>query len=190
MKILAICGSTRKNSSNLNLIKAFATLTKDIFDVSIYTSLAELPQFNPDLDLEGAVPPAAVADFRRQVREADGVLICTPEYAVGVPGALKNAIDWTVSSMDFSKKPVALITAGTSGVNAHRSLLGTLLIIESRITAAMQVVVSSVKTKINEQCEITDNATLAQLRALIAALADLIQHSEEEREFLQPPAFY
>ena len=107
--VLAICGSTRAASSNLNVIHAIARLAHDRFSVKLYSGLEQLPQFNPDRDNEEA--PAEVADLRKQLRAADGVLICTPEYAIGVPGALKNAIDWTVSSMEFSKKPVALVTA-------------------------------------------------------------------------------
>src|SRR5882672_3713644 len=128
-KILAICGSTRKTSSNLNLINAIKDLAQANFELTIFERLTEIPHFNPDLDNE--TPPDAITDFRKQLREADGILICTPEYAMGVPGTLKNAIDWTVSSCEFSHKPVALITASSLGENAHESLLKTLKIIES-----------------------------------------------------------
>jgi len=102
IKVIAISGSTRKTSSNLNLIKGIARLTSDIFEINIFEGLSDIPQFNPDLDLE--TPPIQVADFRQHLKAADAILICTPEYAMGVPGTLKNAIDWTVSSMEFSKK--------------------------------------------------------------------------------------
>lgn len=95
------------------MIKAIAHLTSETFDEKIFEGLFNLPHFNPDLDNENVFE--LVKDFRRQLREADGVLICTLEYAIGVPGTLKNAIDWTVSKMGFSKKPVALITASLSG---------------------------------------------------------------------------
>ncbi|MBY0424392.1 MAG: NAD(P)H-dependent oxidoreductase, partial [Cytophagales bacterium] len=108
-KVLAICGSTRKDSSNLRLIKAIAGFSKEYFDVVLWVDLVKIPQFNPDEDNEQV--PLEVIEFRRQMNLANGVLICTPEYAMGIPGALKNAIDWTVSSGEFSKKPVAAITA-------------------------------------------------------------------------------
>lgn len=149
IKILAISGSTRKASSNLNLIKAIADLAQGLFTVDIFEGLSDLPQFNPDDDGEQVAIP--VKEFRQKLRAADGVLICTPEYAIGTPGSLKNAIDWTVSSMEFSQKPVALITASLSGERAHQSLLGTLLIIESRMTANTQLLISFVKSKVNEQ---------------------------------------
>lgn len=154
IKILAISGSTRQSSSNLNLIKAIADLASETFSVNIFGGLSGLPHFNPDRDNENV--PVQVTEFRRQLREAEGILICTPEYAIGVPGTLKNAIDWTVSSMEFSKKPVALITASLSGEKAHSSLLGTLLIIEAKMTAETQLLIPFMKTKINDNCKITD----------------------------------
>ena len=76
--ILAISGSTREFSTNLNLINAAANLASDRFNVTIYRGLLGLPHFNPDNDNENV--GEQVADLRRQLREADGVLICTPEY--------------------------------------------------------------------------------------------------------------
>jgi chromate reductase len=172
IKILAISGSTRKNSSNLNLIKAIADLGSETFSVNIFEGLSALPHFNPDLDNEAA--PEPVKEFRRQLREAEGLLICTPEYAIGVPGTLKNAIDWTISSMEFFKKPVALITASLSGEKAHKSLLGTLLIIEAQMTADTQLLIPFVKTKINEDCKITDKETLNKVTRLIQSLSEII----------------
>lgn len=170
--VLAICGSTRAASSNLNVIHAIARLAHDRFSVQLYSGLEQLPQFNPDRDTEEA--PAEVANLRSQLRAADGVLICTPEYAIGVPGALKNAIDWTVSSMEFSKKPVALVTASLSGEKAHRSLLGTLLIIESRMTQDSQLLISAVRTKVGGDATITDEATREGVDRLIMSLAEMM----------------
>ena len=174
-KILAICGSTRKTSSNLNLIHAVSDLTKHFFDIIIFDALTEIPHFNPDIDSESI--PAAVKTFRDQVRNADGVLICTPEYAMGVPGTLKNALDWTVSSCEFSYKPVALITASSMGENAHASLLKTLKIIESKITDQTQLVISHVKTKVSRENRITDASTLAQVNDLLKAFDQNISQS-------------
>lgn len=177
--VFAICGSTRAASSNLNVIQAIAGLARDRFTVELYTGLEQLPQFNPDRDNEDV--PVEVADLRKQLRAADGVLICTPEYALGVPGALKNAIDWTVSSMEFSKKPVALVTASLSGEKAHQSLLGTLLIIESRITADSQLLISAVRTKMGNDATITDAATLNGIEKLICSLVEMMADTEDDR---------
>lgn len=176
-KILAISGSTRKASSNLNLIKAIAGLTTEVFAITIFEGLTDLPHFNPDMDNENV--PHHVVDFRKKIREADGIIICTPEYAIGVPGSLKNAIDWTVSSMEFSTKPVALITASLSGEKAHKSLLGTLLIIESRMTVDTQLLISFVSTKVTRDCKITDSETLKAINKLTKSLEELIINAED-----------
>lgn len=171
-KILAICGSTRKTSSNLNLINVIVDLTKEKFQISIFEGLESIPHFNPDLDNE--TPPEAVTNLHNQLKEAHGILICTPEYAMGVPGTLKNAIDWTVSSCEFSHKPVALITASSLGENAHESLLKTLRIIESNITEQTQLLISYVKTKVSKENKITDQATLNDVVTLIESFHKLI----------------
>ncbi|SRR5258706_7578009 len=175
-KILAICGSTRKTSSNLNLINAIVELTQEKFEISIFEGLEGIPHFNPDLDNE--TPPETVKSFRKQLREADGILICTPEYAMGVPGTLKNAIDWTVSSCEFSHKPLALITASSQGENGHESLLKTLRIIESNITDETQLVISYVKTKVSRDNKITDSPTLEQVNSLLNSFDELINKSK------------
>lgn len=164
-KVLAICGSTRKTSNNLNLIHSIADLAKEKFEIKIFDKLTEIPHFNPDLDND--TPPEAVKNFRQQLKDADGVLICTPEYAMGVPGTLKNAIDWTVSSCEFSQKPVALITASSLGENAHESLLRTLKIIEANISDHTQLLISYVKTKVSKENKITDEETLRKVNKLI-----------------------
>ena len=172
-KILAVCGSTRKSSSNLNLIYAISDLTKEKFSISVFAGLAGIPNFNPDLDNE--TPPGPVAQFRELLKEADGVLICTPEYAMGVPGSLKNAIDWTVSSGEFSHKPVALVTASSLGENGHQSLLKTLKIIESKITDQTQLLISFVKTKVSGDNKIVEAVTLNQINDLIMHFDQLIE---------------
>jgi chromate reductase, NAD(P)H dehydrogenase (quinone) len=166
-KVFALCGSIRKNSTNLNLIKAITNLAKDKFDVLLFDDLSTIPHFNPDLDNDS--PPQSVIDFRRKLIEADGILICTPEYAMGVPGTLKNAIDWTVSSMEFSNKPTALITASSMGEKGHASLLETLKVIEADITYETQLLISFAKTKISYDCRITDPKTLNEVNALLDA---------------------
>ncbi|NJR32237.1 MAG: NAD(P)H-dependent oxidoreductase, partial [Chamaesiphon sp. CSU_1_12] len=87
-------------------------LAPDRIELSIYDGIGNLPHFNPELDDELAI--AAVQDWRTQIQAADGILFCTPEYAHGVPGSLKNALDWIVSSGEFMGKPTAIISASPS----------------------------------------------------------------------------
>ncbi len=164
--ILGICGSTRKQSSNLSLLKAIGTIAGDRFTLQLFEGLAALPQFNPDDDTEFAVPQ--VKAFRDQVAGADGIIVCTPEYAMGVPGSLKNALDWVVSTSSFSGKPVMAITASLSGQKAHLSLLETLRVIEAVVPEQLQLVIPFVKTKVDVTRDtISDAETLRQVHGLV-----------------------
>ncbi|MCD6067959.1 MAG: NADPH-dependent reductase [Bacteroidetes bacterium] len=175
-KITAICGSTKAGSTNLSFIKAIGEIVADTIELDIFTGLAELPHFNPDLDTENS--PAAVTAFRDRLRSSDGILICTPEYAMGVPGSLKNAIDWTVSSCEFSHKPTALITASSVGQKGHAALLETLYIIEAKIPQELQLLIPYAQTKISKENKITDAATLKEVNGLIEAFEKIIHHDE------------
>jgi len=176
-KIFAIPGSTRQNSSNLNLLKAIADLFADKLDVIIFNGLSELPAFNPDHDAEGI--PSHVIDFKQQIQNADGVLICTPEYAHGVPGSLKNAIDWTVASNEFSKKPTALITASTDGRFGHQALLETLRVIEAENIDQLQILIQFIKTKVDDNNKIKDDKTLNDVNKLMEGLIATISKQKE-----------
>jgi NAD(P)H-dependent FMN reductase len=107
MLILAISGSLRRQSSNATALQAAIHLAPPTMRIELCAGLVELPFFNPDLDNEDA--PPAVQAFRERIGAADGLLICSPEYARGVAGVLKNALDWLVSSLEFPDKPVATI---------------------------------------------------------------------------------
>jgi chromate reductase len=176
LKILAISGSTSANSSNLNLIKAIIAMTGETLDIRIFQNLSAIPHFNPDLDRED--PPKQVIDLRKQLDEADGVLISTPEYAMGVPGTLKNAIDWTVSSSNFYHKPVALITASSLGEKGHRSLLETLHIIEAEIPENSQLLISMIKMKVSSE-GITDIATEEKVSVLLESFVTTIRQKNQ-----------
>jgi NAD(P)H-dependent FMN reductase len=171
--LLAINGSTRAASTNLNLLHAIQEMAAGQFVITIYDGLMQLPHFNPDDDVEPA--NEQVAAFRSQLREADGILICTPEYAMGVPGTLKNAIDWTVSSCEFSHKPTALITASSVGAKGHASLLETLKIIEAVIADDTQLLIPHAKTKISAAGKITDASAAAAVQQLLYALENRMQ---------------
>jgi len=171
-KIFAISGSTKQASVNKSLLNAITALTADKFEIEIFSAIDQLPHFNPDLDNE--TPPRQVIDFRNKLKQADAILICTPEYAMGVPGSLKNAIDWTVSSCEFSHKPVALITASSQGFKGHASLMETLRVIESNITDDTQLIIPFVKTKVGNNNRITDAETQVKVLKVMDALQALI----------------
>jgi len=126
LRIVAISGSLRARSSNTELLRALGLLAPSAMRVTLYDGLADLPPFNPDLDEEGAVPPPPVHALRTLVAAADAVVICSPEYAHGVAGALKNALDWLVSFPALADTPVALLNASARSTIAHAALSETL----------------------------------------------------------------
>ncbi len=132
MKIVAISGSLRAVSSNTAQLRAMIALAPPEMEITPYERLGDLPHFNPDLDVEGATPPAPVSDLRARLLLADAVVISTPEYAHGVPGALKNALDWLVSDGGLVGKPVVLLTAPRA-TYARDSLAETLRTMSWRV---------------------------------------------------------
>src|SRR5579859_4480587 len=121
MQFLAISGGLRAASTNTSLLRAAAVLAPEDVTIKLYDGLGDLPHFNPDLDTE--LPPLAVARFRLRLRNAAGVIISTPEYAHGVQGVLKNALDWLVASGELYEKPVAIFSASPRQITPSRRLL-------------------------------------------------------------------
>lgn len=120
VRLLAISGSLRAVSTNTALLAAAALLKPPGMEIEIYQGLATLPHFNPD---EDAAPlPPSVAAWRAKIAAANGLLISSPEYARGIPGSLKNALDWLVSGPEHPGKPVAFFHASERGVAAQAAL--------------------------------------------------------------------
>lgn len=163
--ILAISGSLRARSTNLTIIQSIAQMFADKINVTIYDGLARLPHFNPDL--EKGAPLPEVEDFRRRIRAADGILICTPEYVFSIPGALKNALEWTVGTNDFAGVPMALITASSLGEKTHESLFLVLKTIEARISENTALLISGARTKVNSEGKFTDAPTIEAIKILM-----------------------
>jgi len=166
-KILAISGSLRPGSNHA-ILRFLGGLTPAGVNYNIYNGLAQMPHFDPGLDNDE--PPASVAEFRKLLAEADGIVICTPEYAYGVPGTLKNALDWTVSSGSLSEKPVALITASTSGENAHAALLLILGALNANIIRDGALLISFIRSKMDADGNITDVPTKKALSHAFSVL--------------------
>jgi len=172
--LLAISGSLRARSINTEVLRAAALVAPPSVRITFLDGLAELLHFNPDLDGEGAVPPRAVQALREQVAAADGVLICSPEYAHGVPGSLKNALDWLVSGPEVVSKPIGLLNASPRSTHAQASLAETL-----RTMSAVLVAGASVELPLNgrrlDAADIAADADLAPLlRSALEAMIGAI----------------
>jgi NAD(P)H-dependent FMN reductase len=170
IKLLAISGSLRKRSSNTEVLRALVLLAPASVRVTLYSGLDRLPFFNPDLDQEGMEPPPAVRDFRGRVGEADALFICSPEYAHGVPGVLKNALDWLVSAPEIVHKPIGLLNASPRSIHAPASLAETLRTMSTTIVPAASVAVPVSGRPLDASAIAGDLALAGLLRGAIEAL--------------------
>ena len=173
IKILAISGSLRQDSSNYRIINKVASLVPNNIELTIYKELGKLPHFDGEEGYE------IVDQWRKQIQDADGILICTPEYAFGVPGSLKNALDWTVSSGNFYEKPVALITASSVGDKGHVSLLQTLTAITAKMNDDTKLLIPFIRSKFNEKGE-PDPSTLDAIEKVVKNLIALIEINKQD----------
>lgn len=178
IRILGICGSLRAASSNGNLIQALGALVPDGVEVSVYQGLGDLPAFNPDI--EEAVLPA-VAALRTSLSAADGVVISSPEYAHGVPGALKNALDWVVGTGELVDKPVALINTSPRSTYAYASLYETLTVMSARVLDEASPVVPLAGKSLDATGLASHPELSPLLRAALRALAQACAARRAER---------
>jgi len=169
--IFAISGSLRAGSSNHTILQYLCGSMPDDINYAIYDGLANIPAFDPGLDNDN--PPAAVTDLRQKIAEADAIIICTPEYAYGVPGALKNALDWTVSSGSLSGKPLALITASTGGENAHEAMIKILGALDAKLSPETTLLISFVRTKIDATGNVADDIAI-KLNGISSSLLNFL----------------
>jgi NAD(P)H-dependent FMN reductase len=170
--ILAVSGSLRATSANTQILKDIQRWAPAEVDFIIYEDLATLPPFDDSIE-EGE----GITKWRRELAAADGVFICSPEYAFGVPGALKNAIDWTVRSGELVNKPLALITAASSGDKAHAAWLHIFSALSASIPEGGALLIPFIRTKLNEKGEIADAATKAAVHLVLQALINSIKQN-------------
>lgn len=168
--ILAISGSLRARSSNTEVLRAAASLAPATATVSFFTGLAELPHFNPDLDTGDTALPASVQSLRAQVDAADAILICSPEYAHGVPGALKNALDWLVSGHEIVYKPIGLLNASPRSTHAQASLAETLRTMSTELVPGASIALALDGRRLDAAAIVATPDLAVPLRAALDAL--------------------
>ena len=137
----------RASSLNSALLRAAARIAAPDIEVQLYRGLGDLPLFNPDME---SSDPAAVALLRAVLVENDAVLIASPEYAHGITGALKNALDWMVGNESFVNKPVALLNASARSWHAQAALRETLVTMSAVIVDAACVTVPLLGSGLDE----------------------------------------
>jgi chromate reductase len=153
-----------------------ATLMPAHAKLTIYDGLGNLPHFNPDIDND--FQPPAVSDFRSQLNNSAGVMIATPEYAHGIPGVLKNALDWLVASGELYGKPVTLLSASSRGCFAHASLIETLTVMMARLIPEAFMNVAPPVGMGNGELQLTATADLStRVERALAVFAKIVDHS-------------
>jgi NAD(P)H-dependent FMN reductase len=173
MRVLALSGSLRQASLNSAFCRVAAQLAPPQLTVAVYAGLAGLPLFNPDLE---GNPPAAVLDFRAAVGAADALIIASPEYAHGISGPMKNALDWLVSFEGTVNKPIALINTSPRARHAYAAMLEVLQTMSTRVVAEASVTLPLLGACSTEEAMLATpqlrQAIEASLQALAAFLAD------------------
>lgn len=167
MKILAVSGSLGRRSSNTELLRAAQRLCVGGAEVVIYEGLKDIAPFDPDLEDDAA--PQPVKDFRMLISCADGVLISSPEYAHGVSGVLKNALDWTVSTGDFYDKAVAVLNASPRATIALEAMKENLRTMGSRLVEEASITVAVMSRRLTADEIVADAEIAPSLRNAMAA---------------------
>ena len=184
MTILAISGSLRSSSSNTTILRAMCELAPAELEISIYEGIGDLPHFNPELVGEASpvenrdLALAPVQAWRDRLSKTDAVIFCTPEYAHGIPGVLKNALDWIVSSGEFMHKPTAVISASPApdgGAKANASLVQTLEVMMANLVVGSTLCIPAVSAKLNDRGEIVEPDLILSLQSLLNTLVETIE---------------
>jgi NAD(P)H-dependent FMN reductase len=168
LRIFALSGSLRSASSNTAALRALASLAPPEVTVALYTGLGALPHFNADLD--GDMPPAAVRALREAVGQADALIISSPEYARGIAGSLKNALDWLVGSDTFPGKPVAILNTSPRAQHADAHLRLTLSTMAAVLVPEADVTLPLIGTAMTADAIAADAQMSHALRNMLDAL--------------------
>jgi chromate reductase len=173
LKILGVAGSLRVGSYNKALLRAAADLLPDGATLEIF-ELNDIPPFNQDLEMD---MPGKVKEFKSKIREADAILIATPEYNYSVPGVLKNAIDFAsrpYGDNPFNDKPVAIMSASPGmldGARAQYHLRQVFVFLNMHPLNGPEVIVTFAQNKFDSNGNLTDENTRNFLKQLLQNLA-------------------
>ena len=183
--LLGISGSLRKGSYNTSLLQAALQLLPEGVTMDTF-SIGALPLYNADLDMPAAVQrPAGVQQFRDMMVKADGLVICSPEYNYGIPGGLKNAIDWASRGKDspLIKKPVAIMGATISLWGTVRMQLdfhNIFLYLDMRPVYKPEVLIAKAETRFDDKGNLTDETSRSLVKQKLEALKNLIRGLRSE----------
>lgn len=165
MTLLGLCGSIRKESSNYALLKAVEALLPASTQW-INFDIKTLPFFDPHLQFSEGIP-ALIKDLRSQAKTADYIVISTPEYAHGIPGILKNALEWLICEETMQKKVVILIASPSGGEFVKEYLTETLRTMDLLPSPELTFILRDGRTQITPSGEITNEELKASLQKFV-----------------------
>lgn len=175
--LLALSGSLRAASSNTALLRAATLLAPSEVEISLFEGIGALPHFNPDLNYADC---PVLAELRARVKAADGLLISCPEYARGVPGSFKNALDWLVGGDEFIEKPVALFNASPRSSHAQAALRLTLETMSGRIIDEACLALPLLARGLDAAAIAADESLAAAIRTALAHFGQAARRMREE----------
>jgi chromate reductase, NAD(P)H dehydrogenase (quinone) len=176
LRVLAISGSLRAQSSNTAVLQAAMRLAPPNMEIVFFEGLGALPLFNPDLDTDA--PPAPVRALRELIGARDGLLISSPEYARGISGVMKNALDWLVSSFEFPGKPVALINTSPRATHADAQLRLVLTTMSARLIEEASITLPVMGRGLDVDGVLADKELAAALASALGTFASALRKPE------------
>ena len=162
----------RAASVNAEVIRALDNVSPANITLVPFLGLAALPAFNPDQDDDA---PATVLEWRRELQQSHGVIISSPEYAHGVPGVLKNALDWVVGSGEFMNKPVLLISASPGSSFVGPQLAETLSVMMGRVHSVTLSVLGKKRDELSMRMDPVVSAEMIDALATLMALVEVAE---------------
>lgn len=187
VRILLISGSLRDGSTNTAVLRTAGLLAPAGVETVLYGGMGDLPYFNPDDDREGEPVHSAVRELRGQIIAAHALLLCTPEYAGALPGALKNLLEWTVGDASTYRKPVAWINASgpaapTGGADAHDSLSKVLGYVHADVVEAACVRIPVTRESITLEGVFDDQTVREKISETLASLTRHVTARDCDRQ--------
>ena len=179
MRFLAISGSLRRASLNSALLRAVARIAPNRIEVVLYSGLGDLPLFNPDIE---SIQPSPVAELREQILASEAILIASPEYAHGVTGVMKNALDWMVGNETFVDRPVALLNASPRATHAQAALRETISTMSARIIDEACITVPVLGSGLDEDGIVRHAEIGPALLGMLLALESAVLEAPQEHD--------
>jgi chromate reductase len=184
MRVLAITGSLRQEAFSTRLVESARDLAPEGVEIDRYERLEEIPGFNQDH--ESGVSEV-VEDLRRQITEADALLVITPEYNASMPGQLKNAIDWASrphGESALAGKPAAVLSSSPMPFGAiwANQQVRKAFTITGTPTVERELAIGKIDEKIDSEDRITDDTARTDLAALLAELNELVAVIADQRD--------